>query len=123
MIHFRYNKQIEHDKSKAVLLNINSINDTPLKNFAQNYRSLGGNKASDEVVNMVIRHAQLKLQIKNKYMSKQQAFLQTSKIIHSISKIKGKELWRLSNTFCYYHYKFQLTYSEWLFYRFIGKAI
>ena len=117
MIYFKYNKLIEKDHLKRVLLNADTINTVSLKNFAKTYRSLGGKKIPDEIVNMIIRKAHITLCTQNEYVTPKKASLLSSEVIHSISKISGTELWRLSNAFCINQYGFKINYLQWLFNR------
>lgn len=119
MISLKFEKPNTRNYQKLVPINTDLINNSPLKNFAAHYRTLGGRKIPDEIVNMIIRKAQLKMHEQNKHLTQGEAFLQTSKTIRSISKIKGVELWRLSNAFCNYQYDFKVGYLKWLSLRMI----
>lgn len=123
MIYLKNEKSIKRNYQNLISLNTNSINNAPLKNFAQSYRSLGGRTIPDEIVNMIIRKTQLEMSKQNHYVTPRKALLQTSHIIRSISNIKGIELWRLSSAFCKYQYAFKISYLKWLWFRIVSNVI
>lgn len=123
MMHLKYEKPLHKNYQKLVLLNVDRINQNPLENFAKSYRFLGGSVIPDEVVNMIIRESLKKMHGENEYVTEKKAFLDIAQVIHSISGIKGKDLWRLTNTFCIYQYNFEIGYLQWLRLRAISRFI
>ena len=122
MISLKTDKRFNNSYQELVRLNTDSISLLPLKNFAQSYRFLGGEKIPDETVNMIIRRTYTQICERNEYMTRKETVLKITQIIHSISNIKGKELWRLINTFCKHQYAFEVTYVQWLLYRLISNG-
>jgi len=123
MICLKYDKPIKRSYQNLVLLNAGSTNTVSMKNFAKSYRYLGGRKIPDEIVNMIIRNTQMKMRSQNEYKTHKKTSMQTSQVIHSITGIRGKELWRLSHTFCEHQFGFKTSYLKWSLYRIVNSVI
>lgn len=97
-----------------VLLSDGLIDEQLLTNFAEVYHALGGQHIPDEIVNCIIRRAEREIRVRHEWVSRHKALQQISQLIASFQPFSPRERWRLANTFCHYHYGFQIPYHQWL---------